>query len=60
MIEENGTDNLDISFESDNADLFDIVSTKEQITGISFKSQITQKILKITNNSIAISYKVGD
>ena len=60
VIEENGTDNLDISFESDNADLFDIVSTKEQITGISFKSQITQKILKINNNSIAISYKVGD
>ena len=60
VIEENGTDNLDISFESDNADLFNIVSTKEQITGISFKSQITQKILKITNNSIAISYKVGD
>lgn len=60
VIEENGTDTLEISFESDNADLFDIVSTKEQITGAYFKSQITQKILKITNNSIAISYKVGD
>lgn len=60
VIEENGTDTLEISFESDNADLFDIVSTKEQITGAYFKSQITQKILKITNNSIAISYKVGE
>ena len=58
--EENGTDTLDISFESDNADLFDIVGAKEQITGISFKEKITQKILKITNDSVEISYKVGD
>lgn len=56
----NGTDKLDIAFSSDNAELFDIVGAKEEITGISFKQSITQKILKITNDKIEISYKVGD
>lgn len=57
---ENGTDTLSISFDADNANLFDIVSAKESITGISFKEQITQKILKISGSSIDISYKVGE
>jgi hypothetical protein len=58
--EENGTDKLDISFDADNADLFDVVSAKEQITGVSFKQPITKKILKIKNDNVSISYKVGD
>ena len=57
---ENGTDTLSISFDADNADLFDIVSAKESITGISFKEQITQKILKLNGKAVDISYKVGE
>lgn len=60
IAEENGTDTLSISFDADNADLFDIVSAKESITGISFKQPITQKILKINGSSVDISYKVGE
>lgn len=60
----NGTSTLSISFKSDDADLFDIVGAKEDITGISFKEQITQKILKGTINgdmsSVSVEYKVGD
>lgn len=53
------TDSLDISFESDNAELFDIVSAKEDVTGINFKQPIQQKILKINNDNVDISYDVG-
>lgn len=53
------TDSLDISFESDNAELFDIVSAKENVTGINFKQPIQQKILKINNDDVDISYGVG-
>lgn len=60
IAEANGTDTLSISFDADNADLFDIVSAKESITGISFKEQITQKILKISGETVDISYKVGE
>lgn len=62
--EANGTDTLSVSFESDDAELFSIVAAKEEITGISFKEQITQKILKgtISNDSsdLTIEYKVGE
>lgn len=62
--EANGTDTLSVSFESDDAELFNIVAAKEEITGISFKEQITQKILKgtISNDSsdLNIEYKVGE
>lgn len=64
VTEANGTDTLSISFTSDDADLFDIVGAKEEITGISFKEQITQKILKGTLNgdmsSLSVEYKVGE
>lgn len=56
----NESNTLDISFEADDAELFDIVSAKEKITGISFKESITQKIVKISDGDISISYKVGD
>ena len=62
--EQNGTDTLSISFDSDDAELFDIVGAKEHITGISFKQPITQKILKGTikafKGNLEISYKVGE
>lgn len=58
--EVNGTDKLDISFSSDDAELFDIVGAKEQITGISFKEPITQKILKGSIENLKITYKVGE
>ena len=54
------TETLDISFEADEANLFDIVAAEEQITGIKFKEQITQKILKGTTGDLNVSYKVGE
>lgn len=60
----NGTETLNVTFKSDDADLFDIVGAKEEITGISFKQPITQKILKGSiyngHTNIAISYKIGE
>lgn len=60
VAEANESDTLEISFDADNAELFDIVGAKENITGISFKEPITQKIIKISDGDISISYKVGD
>lgn len=60
VAEANESDTLKISFDADNAELFDIVGAKENITGISFKEPITQKIIKISDGDISISYKVGD
>ena len=59
-----GTDKLMINFTSDDAELFEIVGAKEDITGIAFKSQITKKILrgsfKKQIKNVKIEYKVGD
>ena len=60
VTEANESDTLEISFDADNAELFDIVGAKENVTGISFKEPITQKIIKISDGDISISYKVGD
>lgn len=60
VTEANESDTLEISFDADDAELFDIVGAKENVTGISFKEPITQKIIKISDNDIEISYKVGD
>ena len=60
----NGTDNLNINFTTDEASLFDYVGSKEEITGIEFKEQITKKVLKVTISGIIshckFEYKVGD
>lgn len=58
--EANGTDTLEVSFDADNAELYDVVAVKEEITGVAFKTQITEKILKFKNNTFDISYKVGE
>ena len=62
--EENGTETLSITFSSDDAELFDIVGAKEEITGVSFKQPITQKILKGNiyerDADVQISCKVGE
>lgn len=60
VAEANESDTLEISFDADDAELFDIVGAKENVTGISFKEPITQKIIKISDDDISISYKVGD
>lgn len=60
VAEANESDTLEISFDADEAELFDIVGAKENITGISFKEPITQKIIKISDDDVEISYKVGD
>ena len=55
---------IEAVFSSDDASLFDIVGAKEEITELSFKEQITKKILKVTVNDIAANckfeYKVGE
>lgn len=60
----NGSETLQVIFTTDDVSLFDIVGAKEEITGISFKEQVTKKILKVTitdNVSICkFEYKVGD
>lgn len=60
VAESNESDTLEISFDADDAELFDIVGAKENVTGISFKEPITQKIIKISDGDVSISYKVGD
>lgn len=60
VAEANESDTLEISFDADNAELFDVVGAKENVTGISFKEPITQKIIKISDGDVSISYKVGD
>lgn len=60
VAEANESDTLEISFDADDVELFDIVGAKENVTGISFKEPITQKIIKISNDDVEVSYKVGD
>lgn len=60
VAEANESNTLEISFDADNAELFDIVGAKENITGMSFKEPITQKIIKISDDDVEVSYKVGD
>ena len=64
VAESNGTEKLDVTIESDDVELFDVVGAKETITGISFKQPITQKILKCTSYGVEskseFSYKVGE
>lgn len=60
VAEANESDTLEISFDADNAELFDVVGAKENVTGITFKEPITQKIIKISDGDVSISYKVGD
>lgn len=60
VAEVNESDTLEISFDAYDAELFDIVGAKENVTGISFKEPITQKIIKISDDDVEISYKVGD
>lgn len=61
---ENGSSILQATFSCDDASLFDVVGAKEEITGISFKEQVTKKILKVTVRDIVsnckFEYKVGE
>lgn len=60
VAEANEGNMLEISFDADEVELFDIVGARENITGISFKEPITQKIIKINDDDVEVSYKVGD
>lgn len=60
VAEANESNTLEISFDADDAELFDIVGAKENVTGISFNEPITQKIIKISDGDVSIYYKVGD
>lgn len=62
--EANGSDTISVDFQNDEAELFDIVAAKEEITDISFKDKITKKILRAEfngrNKLIKLEHKVGD
>lgn len=50
---------LEMSIDEINVELGDIVGGRERITGIYMAQPITQKIVKITDGKLKISYKVG-
>lgn len=56
------SDELKFDFNSNNEtyDIGDIVGAKEKVTGIEVNAEITKKIVKISNNTTTISYKVGE
>lgn len=51
---------IDANVENIELELGDIISGKEDVTGISIDRPITQKIVRIKNNIVKIEYKVGD
>jgi hypothetical protein len=51
---------IDLSEIDANLQLGDVVGGSDQVTGLSVKSQITQKIITIDGNGLKINYKVGD
>ena len=55
-------DKIEFSFESDmeSFDIGDVLSAKERVTGISVTSDITKKIVTISNSETKISYKIGE
>lgn len=56
------SDEIKFDFESDEEkyDIGDIVGAKEKLTGIEVAAEITKKIVKISNYTTTISYKVGE
>lgn len=50
---------LEMSIDEINVELGDIVGGRERITGIYMAQPITQKIVKVTDGKLKISYKVG-
>lgn len=63
LLEESySSDEIDFKFDSNDEtyDVGDIVGAKEEVTGIAVNAEITKKIVKISNNTTTISYKVGE
>lgn len=56
------SDELEYSFDSDKEsfDIGDIVGTKEWVTDTEISSEITKKIITISNGVTTVSYKVGE
>lgn len=50
---------LEMTIGEINVEIGDIVGGRERITGIEMSEPITRKIIKATNHSLKISYKVG-
>ena len=55
-------DEVEFSFESDleTFDVGDVLTAKEQVTGITVTADITKKIVTINEDGTTISYKVGE
>lgn len=51
---------FDFEAEEEGYDVGDIVGAKEKLTGIEVNAEITKKIVKISNETTIISYKVGE
>lgn len=62
IIESWNSDEIKFDFNSNDEafDIGDIVGAKEYVTGIKVSAEITKKIVAINNNTITISYKVGE
>ena len=51
---------LDMKVQNVEVELGDIVGGRERVTGLYIAREITQKIVKISNNKTSISYEVGN
>ncbi len=51
---------FDFDSNDETYDIGDIVGAKEKVTGIEVNAEITKKIVKISNNTTTITYKVGE
>lgn len=62
ILESWDSDELKFDFDSNDEtyDIGDIVGAKEKLTEIEVNAEITKKIVKISNNTTTISYKVGE
>lgn len=62
ILESWNSDEIKFDFDSNDEtyDIGDIVGAKEKVTGIEVNAEITKKIVKISNNTTTISYKVGE
>lgn len=54
------SDSVSASFQKLDVDIGDIVGGRNRATGIILKEPITQEIVKIKNDIVTITYKVGD
>lgn len=62
ILESWASDEITFSFSTNDEtyDIGDVIGAKEKVTGIEVNAEVTKKIVKISNNTTTISYKVGE